>query len=502
MCRAVRNRNIGENMKFSAHIAVAAMLPAVLTACTELQTFPLSKLTTTKEPEGVVYFLPMAQFDIRLDRQVTACKDEIEVAMEAAVVPRFTADPSASFYLPYEELRDGMKTSEIEVKLHPNQMLMSVNVGVEDRSAQVSLNVAKAGINIAKIALGLPPAPGAQLTPPPPGQVKSACTPEVAEAVRKLKEKTPELKSAAKAVASQTELVGQLRRALEITQQPSPERLRELEAALSALEARVSELNRLQEEIEALKKITVATQSLVWPLSGDVYGPERIEPSAQLVAQWFTFLSDADNEKLLVATVELSRVGSAPGIGVGEDPKEATGIHYRQPLPGRISLCRGSQSTCQDIPIKDRIYDAIGLAPQLGIAATLPLKNRAFQNNRLEVAFDESGSLVSLAYKDKAAQAEVATSALADATSLFPSLGEQIQAKELLDQQREVALLGEQVKLLEAQVKQKKLQEELSPVPTAEFEAATALTNAETENINAQIALLKAKQELELLDED
>lgn len=134
---------------------IAAPLALLAAGCT-------TSLQTGRAPSGIAkgytYQLPRLAYDVEVTRALTHCPDVSDPALKfeatARAVSRTT--PGETIVIDYLSLANGFKTSDITFKSHPNGMLQSVNLTVNDRTADIVKEGIKAVVGLGKIAIGLP----------------------------------------------------------------------------------------------------------------------------------------------------------------------------------------------------------------------------------------------------------------------------------------------------------------------------------------------------------
>lgn len=132
-------------------------------------------------PAGFVYNLPAAVVSPKASIRIAGCK--VDEGAEQLLRPFVKADgplpitkaefamsgdiaveqvPGQPVLIDYRELADFLKTSSIGIERHPNFMLKSVNVSVEDQSPQLIANLATVAADIALFTVkpGAGPLPG------------------------------------------------------------------------------------------------------------------------------------------------------------------------------------------------------------------------------------------------------------------------------------------------------------------------------------------------------
>lgn len=217
---------------FIVLIFVVSLAPACSTTLT------VSRFSGGSPAEGIVYFLPCAQFDITLTRELIKCdpvrrtviisetlSDEeskersgrkarvngleygavnVLVNTLATVTPRYIADPKHSYVIKYHTLNSPLKKTDIQVDLYGNGTLKTVNATIEDRSKEVITQVVKGITSIAMVTL--PPArlvfpklleirSGVEVTP------LSLCTERISTALQRVERLRQEIRKVEAMVA-------------------------------------------------------------------------------------------------------------------------------------------------------------------------------------------------------------------------------------------------------------------------------------------------------------
>lgn len=174
------------------------------------------------------------------------------------------------------------------------------------------------------------------------------------------------------------------------------------------------------------------------------------------------------------------------------------GLFVRPPVEGRLLVCGPkSGGNCTDAAEDLLLRSDMTAIPQLGTLRFLPFENEMFQNNSLSVTLAKTGEITKLEYKQPKATGETASAALLAAVNDIRGYAGDLAAKRKADRKDDkdaivadragtIADIQYQIDLLQ---KQKALDELTKP---AEVSAISAM-NAETAQINARIALLKAK---------
>lgn len=164
-------------------------------------------------PQGVVYHLPHLLYDVDVTREVISCPATpgalVEFKMTAKATPRVVA--GEPIVIAYEELASVTKTSDLTIELYANGTLKSINLTVDDKTADLAAETFKAAVSVGKIAFGLPPDAGTSDRSTIGAYL--ACTPDTERALaglpdlrRKVREAEADLKTKTKALSDyQTE---------------------------------------------------------------------------------------------------------------------------------------------------------------------------------------------------------------------------------------------------------------------------------------------------------
>ncbi|WP_309644790.1 hypothetical protein [Phenylobacterium sp.] len=210
-----------------------------------------SRPTVNHISKGFAYQLPELSYAVEIRRTLSGCPTTTSENLTFDVSAKATGSivPGEPISIAYAELANGMKTSDIAFEKHSNGMLKSVNVQVDDRTAQVAKQAISAASTIAKISMGLPMiAPGAggggggKSEPP-----VLTCTAAAKAAVDKL----PDLAQAVKAAEAAKKAAGKAYDDY-VTQYPDSPRSDAVkdELAKRAL-ARITAKQALEEAVEA-----------------------------------------------------------------------------------------------------------------------------------------------------------------------------------------------------------------------------------------------------------
>ncbi|WP_188823727.1 hypothetical protein [Novosphingobium indicum] len=192
----------------------------------------------------------------------------------------------------YAALADHFKISDFSMERYPNGILKSVNVTVDDRTADVASEAFKSIVSIGKIAIGLPPDVTTKDGAPPP-QIAAyvACTDEARKALESLpglrktvRERDAAVKAATKAVADYVK---------EHSEEKPPADVVKETARLARVE------REAQEALDAANKALAATQTKITLVSRFLFVPQQgISSQVDMLA-----LADAETKPNALLTL-------------------------------------------------------------------------------------------------------------------------------------------------------------------------------------------------------
>jgi hypothetical protein len=399
----------------SAIIRVCVSLSCAVSAgcATQIKVEPISDPRATGA--GIVYFLPMAEYEVTLTRQLTRCdsfdsgdpsKDlRAAVKITAALTTRYVQDPQKAFLLQYDALSGPTKTTDLSIDLYENGTLKSINAEAVDETRQVVANVFSGVSSLALSSAGL------TISRVPAEGREELCPTTVRSALTTF-EKSENL------IASLEDEIAGLRMDIQDNLK-DPKRLKELRAALAKAEAGLTA--QFKQRKSTLDLLVDTQVYLFRPVRSKQVVP--LEPSDALKSKWFTAYARGKG----VDAVAVAAVAAEGGPVALPTPAPQTAslcpsdssklpcrpIHYRQPAAGLIRICRGD--ACYDAggnPVADAhiLLVAASSVPQLGVESTLLFRNGPFQNNSLKVTFLPSGGLEKFQAKTKASATEATAS--------------------------------------------------------------------------------------------
>ncbi len=440
------------------------------------------------QPSGVIYSLPMLQYDFDVTWKVIKCGPNPKIKVTAKVKELNSVDHDAAYVLDYTSLSSPTKVTALTVKLEEQGLIKSINAVAEDRTGEVIKNLFSIAGDVALTAAGVPPVPAAPAAPAAPVAQIELCTADIKRAVDSLQQSENDLERRTEALNTANTNVKNLMLLIEAQPKPGEPWLQKLEQALKASRQAAGALTGLQRQRARQLASVSFSATEVWPASGSwpkapkAVMTHTIELPGQVRHKWFIG-TPADLQKQLKLYLQLQSKSSSFASAV-TDASNA-GVYYRHPVPVRLTACL--EDPCSQ-PTAKQVKQVVSQAPQAGPLVLLPFSNGPFQNNSLEVEF-ASGQPSEVIYKELSASAETATAAGAEIAKQLPSLQQQLLKADLEKLKRETALL-EQKQALQTAGKA------LLPGPTADIEAQKAMVEAETNLVKAKLALKQAQAEL------
>lgn len=511
--------------QYFKYILPAFLGVASLGGCTELQSSLVGNGGKEALQGGILYSLPMAQYQLETSFRLTSCPDlsiagipveagkillapdfEIKQTAEEKIVP----DPDKLYVLNYEEMSGPTKTSTLKVDLHENGTIKNINAGVSDRTTEVAKAAIKTGFKVVQLASGLPTI----ATFDKATGVMSAgviCTPYAEQLIIKRGATDNKQRTETATLLGKTQTLEQARAVVEASDTPSDQAIAALEAALQeslAAERALAGTQKLLAKIDAALTVKVSD---IWPKKGTERTTRTRMPAppiAKLLMDGsFTLASDdlkaqvittslAELPAQLAVLTEISKAtntGARTGncsSGTWDCSTDRQGVYYRVPAKAYLRSCMtGSDlsTTCLGIPEDSLLLNEYLDVPQLGVLAVLPLKNGVGQDNVLAATFSDKGMLETFSYDEKSASLEKIAGVLDDAADnalAFKELRRTAELEDLkLEQQKVEARNALQAAIAEGQ-----------PDPTTE---SIAQINSETELLNALLARMSAQKALD-----
>lgn len=455
-------------------LVIAMAMPLALGACTTT----LSVREVPTEPSslpvsGVPYYLPVKQMTGTLAFEVTGCKADtptpnpqvnIEYELTATLSERQHPDTREQYVIDYATLDSLSKTTDFQVTLTPQGVLVSLNSGSKDQTANIIKDVATSAFSIAGgnalsaiATLGKLPTQEMKTIPQSASTYFSAGSnlPKFDEAATPIRLSNPcetvdkklkALEQAQEAFATATKLeaeksklnsdvteafaqVGRARQSLSLMLDDKTYQPEEIEKAKQTLRQAQINHQRLRTELDALapSTLTRANQVLASAKAALTFNKTAVWiPTADTATSAFTIdvpeselaklgnLTFANKMRAEVQTRTLN--GDVPKPSA--KPKGVThGLVFRNPVPMVIKVCANACANAEGSKyqlMQAQSYLGVHYLPQLGQHFSLPLVNGPFADNRLMVSFGDSGSPTSVEFKVNAAAGSVAAGTLKD----------------------------------------------------------------------------------------
>lgn len=361
---------------------------------------------------GVTYVLPFTQFATSVTWRVASCapiKITAKAETQESAVPdgvhAYTIDPASLQTL---TSIGAFKATYADGGL----MLSSINVSSEDRTGQIIGNVASGIAKLAAFPIG---------RVAPSGEVVT-CSEQVAKAVDEVQLKTRVLDTLNGQMAALTadlqKLAGRAAAMGNAVDEPTKAAIA---AKMDQLEAKKLEQDGAAQALAAaLKKITF-TQVINWPEnSSQLRNGAAYTLPKEAISRWFSGGTPDEAVRQSSVFMDIERLGTfgkpttSPTLP-GSAAVSGEGIRYRIPGMGRLRVCASSACAQQDSVL---LLERRGQIAQLGYVHVLPVRNRTFGSTNFAAEFTTAGALKSVGYEQKAAPAEGASAAFANAADL------------------------------------------------------------------------------------
>jgi len=466
---------------------------AQLGACTTLVacTTTLDVKPFTGGPQsGLVYALPLTQFDITLNRKILSCDGStMRIGYSYDIKPLVVEDPDNTFVMDPTSLSHFYNTATSKVVFHPGtRVIKSFNASVVDDVSVALSTIVSAAAGIAQVRIN--PAAGARTNR------TLLCSEEngIPEKVQMATTQTGIVSSLGKQVAAQSLKVAQLVvEQSKILPGEDPSLNLKVAAAVKLLKDLESLLGKEQDSLRTKLKAISFSQQLRWPMSGgddDLKRNEPIRMPKPELEKWVGLLDETQYEegsKIIDVYVSLEALSK----NARTDPRqpfraEGKGLFYRSPVEGDLVFARNSTSG------KEVMHRHRATIAQLGFVNKLAIEAGPFESVEFEAIFDVSGALSTAGYKETASAASSVASLVENAASEFSSVAQLRANSEQAELSAELLKLQTQVMIAENTTL---LNPPAQEGPT-ESEEETALLNAETTLLQAKIAQLQAMQQL------
>lgn len=485
------------------------LIGSIVPGCTtSLDVNKVSAVPSTHR--GLAYSLPFTQFKVKLTWSISCVgTDNIaEIAIKAEQSSMGMPDNDHVYAINYTSLNSAMKTSSVKADFYDNGALKSINAAAEDRTAQIVVKTASAIGKIAKFAA----TGGAE---PPP----TFCSSEIVEQLGKIRGLKGDIEKLNQTIEQNLIAVEALTaRVVRGGEQTSEDIMANHQKAIDALSGNQIDLQSKKRQLEVALKGVTYSADVIWPvvskdfLSGDGQGHKV---ALSVLRQWLraksgsTLVGLSDGELRGKAAdkavfFKLEALGSYGTLGDTNNDmgKAADGVRYRFPAQGNLLVCSGNP--CPDTPDDDHLVARFATPIlQKGQIFYLPFVSEPFSNGSLVAEFNLNGTIKSAGYERKTAAGE----AIADAADQVADTVVSFGTASLEAKKTPVEKLKEQTDLAKAEKDLADAQKALIESPnsasqiSAEALAAdTAVKQAELANVQADIALRKAREERDKLN--
>lgn len=378
-------------------LAVAPIF--MIQGCTsKITSSRVTSISPVKPIEGIVYSLPKAEFTVKTSFVITECKviDEnvsfkYEEFDNVAYSP--VNDLSNMYVIDLKEYNKASKKSNLEIQMHDNGAIKSINGTADDQSGEIVVDLVKTAGTVALYAVApeVPLTLSALLVTKPTDaskmtrssvtkkvEIRTLCTETVEKAIENRPSAKKALDGAQQSVEAQLKAI---------------KRMRDQNATNASLNPQYKKLWALNEELEIKQKtyddlladITISASKTFL----DSYS-ELIEPGNK------AFEGKIDQSYIPQIKEKLKRRFTVGG-GYVEASKQKMdgndiieGILYRQPAKVQLKICDENTLKC--------VFDEYKSVPGVGVLASLPFSNEAFQTNALEAVFTDQGMLTRVKY--------------------------------------------------------------------------------------------------------
>ncbi len=283
--------------------------------------------------DGIVYALPMAQFEVKIIRRISECgANGMKVVTKFDVKKKLVEDPDHLYVIDPKSLSTFFNSSSVEVQFHEDtRTLKSLNAAVDDKAGPAAITA----IKIAGAAFGIPA---------PPGGRALACNTatNIPQKVARANSEIDALKKLTLQLDAQTVKVTELVAAHKLAMPGSDPLLdRTIKREYGHLVNLKKAISSKQKVVAAsLKPISHTSKMIIWPKKGndlDQSDANLLPP--KVMADWVggapgpaqrrafeVFLSLKSDSKLIGRQNTVNEVFKASG----------SGLFYRTPVRGKL----------------------------------------------------------------------------------------------------------------------------------------------------------------------
>jgi hypothetical protein len=365
---------------FAALLPFIAVLAISLSGCTQLKVQSYEGGSV----EGIPYALPNKIFLITVEYEVKECavkSGKLLLDVNKTATATQLVEPGEQFYIPYSSIQNAFKDNDLVVESFDNSTLKSVSAQVTDKTGPAIAAITGGALRL----LTLSASPLLLATGEPKAKAdqrlrKLYCNERVVSVL-------DEINSLRKAKTDES--------ALKIERLRGTLKFKQVVKWMPAKDSSVAGYSKVEKSIYPeyfLNDQTWLTAEGVKVLI-EKYSQKAIDPKYPL-------------EQLLThITIDLFR----PIVADPTLPKVLPGLIIRNPTQGLLRICDGH------CPVQEGAVDGVVgatdvIVPQLGDYVILPLRNRIFQDQKIELTLSASGALQKVGINSKATAAAAADS--------------------------------------------------------------------------------------------
>lgn len=454
---------------------------------------------------GIAYFLPFTQFENAITWSIACDKTGV-----ASLVPKVEStakaarDPSEIYVIDYTSLDAWTKTSSVKVDFYDSGAIKAINAAADDRTAEIAGKALTAIGKVAKFAA----VGGLDSTVP-------KCSKSALDGLTDVSTAKGNVTRLTNRLATETaSLDAVTARVLRSGDSTSDSVRRSHDRLIGKVAATQFELDRSKAELIGALTAVSYTETTIFPEASNAFEsttPATV-PDKQL-QKWLEPLSSTQREAFADLFSIYFQLSSLKGWEKGvsyDDTRVSTkesrkaGLRYRVGVPGTLSVCQGAKCS-DDLSITKEVIAELPInILQRGTTFYLPFSSAPFTNAGLNATFTEGGVLTSAGYEQKRTSGEAVVGIADLLADQVVTLGGAIhEAKNT-----KLEKLKEQTELAKARKDLADAERALVIAPKSEtatqletLAADTELKRAELANVEAEIAIRKARTERDALSD-
>jgi hypothetical protein len=486
-------------MKSSACVIVPLLVIALSSCTTELNSRRIVAGSGVALA-GTPYNLPYTRFKLDVIRRVASCLPAVEVKTRLTAVPEQRRDPSRSYVIDLASLQSFFKSSSVQVSYYDTGTIKSINGAAEDKTGEFIVGTLKSAATLVASASGISTPSGLDERTLP----RDTCTAEVARAVARLASQEPLLKSRTSELERMTEQFKQHAALFALLGKAASVPDREAFARrLRALVALQEETRQIARDIARMLELVSVNDTTTWPDNGETFvspTPVFAPVEAAVFEKWLNNRVPSPDLRAGTAVYlqiqATEPIGRAASCGDHCPDDGATGLKYRLPAEGTLSMCARLAPARAGAPARCEAGEVVmpaGLISQLGRVYALPLKSTAFSSRSVTASFTEAG-IPTLIGTTSGAASDKAGAALAGAVGAASLVKDSRAQREANDLEGRLKVLKLKKELELATVALAPPVKDPKQDATNAFTVDTALLSAELANLEARRALDEARQ--------